>query len=62
MKWFSISGVIEEAKRVRWPKREDLVKDFIIVIVFSVFFGLCFFASDFLVAVFLRLFGITPGA
>ena len=58
MKWFSISGIVEEARRIRWPKREDLLNDFIIAVVFTVFFGLTFVAADFLVAMFLRLVGI----
>ena len=62
MKWFSIGGIIEEAKRVRWPKGADVMNDFVIVIVFSLFFGLCFVASDFLVALLLRLLGIGIGA
>ena len=59
MKWFSINGIVEEARRVRWPKREDMVNNFIIVIVFSVFFGLCFVGADILVALFLRLVGLS---
>ena len=61
MKWFSISGIIEEAKRVRWPKKEDLAKDFLVVIVFTVFFGICFVGADFLTALFLRLIGVSAG-
>jgi len=62
MKWFSISGVIEEARRVRWPKRKDLLNDFVVVIVFTVFFGITFVASDLLVAMVLRLLGIGSGS
>ena len=61
MKWFSISGIIDEAKRVRWPKREDLFNDFVVAIIFSAFFGLCFVGADMLVALFLRLVGLGPG-
>jgi len=62
MKWFSINGIIEEAKRVRWPKREDLINDFIVVVVFTLFFGVCFVGADFLTALVLRLIGVTAGA
>ena len=59
MKWFSLSGIVEEARRVRWPKKDDMIDNFIIVIVFTIFFGICFYGSDALVALFLRLVGIT---
>ena len=58
MKWFSFSGIVEEARRVRWPKRDDMFNNFVIVIVFTLFFGLCFYGSDALVALFLRVVGI----
>jgi preprotein translocase SecE subunit len=58
MKWFSLEGIIQEAKRVRWPKREDMLKDFLVVLTFSVFFGLVFVLSDTLVAMFLKLIGL----
>lgn len=58
MKWFSIGGIIEEAKRVRWPKKEDLLNDFIVVIIFTIFFGICFVGADFLAALCLRLIGV----
>jgi len=58
MKWFSLEGIIQEAKRVRWPKKEDMLKDFTVVLTFSVFFGLFFVFSDTLVALFLKLIGL----
>ncbi len=58
MKWFSLSGIVEEAKRIRWPKKEDMINDFMVVIVFSLFFGAFFIMFDLITAMFLRLFGI----
>ena len=31
MKWFSWNGIMKEAKRVRWPKGKDLLKDSIFI-------------------------------
>lgn len=61
MKWFSISGILEEVKRVRWPKKDDMFKDFTIVMVFTFFFGTFFVLFDLLVALFLKVFGIGAG-
>lgn len=39
-------GVIKEAKRVRWPKREDLIPAFIVVVIIAAFTGLLLFGED----------------
>ncbi|MFV0255456.1 MAG: preprotein translocase subunit SecE [Erysipelotrichaceae bacterium] len=58
MKWFSISGIAQEIKRIRWPKKEELLKDFVIVLSFAFFFGIFFIGFDFIVGLFLRLLGL----
>ncbi|MGB4985166.1 MAG: preprotein translocase subunit SecE [Erysipelotrichaceae bacterium] len=58
MKWFSLSGIMQEVKRIRWPKKEDLFKDFSLVIIFCIFFGIWFVFSDTISAFFLKLIGI----
>ena len=39
-------GVVKEAKRVRWPKRDVLVPSIIVVIVIALFAGFLLFAED----------------
>ena len=41
-----VGGVIKEAKRVRWPKRDVLVPAIIVVVVIAVLAGLLLFAED----------------
>jgi len=57
-KTFSWSGIKKEAKRVRWPKRKDVIEDTGEVLVFSGFFAAFFILCDFIVAYGLRLIGI----
>lgn len=42
LKWFSISGISKEIKRIRWPKPKDLVHDSVEVIIFTTLFALFF--------------------
>ncbi len=39
-------GVVKEAKRVRWPKREVLIPSIIVVVVIATITGLLLFAED----------------
>ena len=39
-------GVVKEAKRVRWPKREVLIPAIIVVIIIAAFTGCLLFAED----------------
>ena len=39
-------GVVKEAKRVRWPKRDVLIPSIIVVIVIAAIAGLLLFAED----------------
>ena len=58
LKWFSISGIFTEIKRIRWPKQSEVLRLTGITLVFIIFFGLFFVVSEALVAFFLRLIGI----
>lgn len=58
LKWFSLSGIFTEIKRIRWPKQNEITHSSIIVIVFIVFFGAFFVISEATIAFFLRLIGI----
>ncbi len=63
-KWFSISGIKKEIKRVRWPKwktqgnQAGIGKTTGEVLIFTGFFAAFFMLSDMLVALLLRLIGI----
>ena len=57
-KWFSISGIQKEAKRVRWPKMKDTGKNTGEVLTFTVFFALYFVLCEFVVTFILRWLGI----
>lgn len=58
LKWFSLSGIAKEIKRIRWPKTKDMTNDSIEVILFCVFFGVFFVGCEFLITFFLRMMGI----
>ena len=58
MKWFSIEGIKEEIKKVRWSKKADMIKDSETVLTFIVLFGVYFVVCEYLAAAFLAIFGI----
>ena len=58
LKWFSLSGIFTEIKRIRWPKQNEIIHSSIVVIVFIVFFGAFFVISEATIAFFLRIIGI----
>lgn len=58
MKWFSISGIITEMKRIRWPRPKALAKDSAIVIVFVIIMGIFFFLCQMISSGFLSLIGM----
>ncbi|MBR3203962.1 MAG: preprotein translocase subunit SecE [Solobacterium sp.] len=57
-KTFSWSGIKKEAKRVRWPKRKDVMEDSGEVLAFTAFFALYFVLCEFVVTGILKLIGI----
>jgi len=58
MKWFSLSGILEETKKIRWPNRKDMWKDSETVVLFIFGFGVYFVFCELIVAQFLKLIGI----
>ena len=58
LKWFSLSGIAKEVKRIRWPKTKDLVEHSAEVIAFTFAFGVFFVACEFLISFFLKMIGI----
>ncbi len=58
LKWFSISGILSEVKRIRWAKPMDLFKTSSSVIAFVACFALFFVLSTLFNAAFLSLLGV----
>ena len=58
MKWFSIKGIFGEINKIRWPKRNELVKDTFIALVFIALFAAFFILSDFIITIILQLIGV----
>jgi preprotein translocase subunit SecE len=58
LKWFSLSGIYSEIKRIRWPNQAEIGRSTLIVLAFILFFGAFFVLSEALTAAFLRLIGI----
>ena len=50
LKWFSLSGIYTEIKRIRWPKGSELSRNISTVIVFTVGFGLFFVLTEFVIS------------
>ncbi|MFV0380705.1 MAG: preprotein translocase subunit SecE [Breznakia sp.] len=42
LKWFSVSGIIAEIKRIRWSSPKKLATDVMVVIIFVSIFALFF--------------------
>ncbi len=58
MKWFSFEGILGEVKKVRWPKKNELLKDTFVAITFMLIFAIFFVMSDLVVSILLRLLGV----
>ena len=63
-RWFTIDGIVKEAKRVRWPKWKSegntpgIGENLVEVLGFTGFFAAYFVLCDFIVANLLKLIGI----
>ncbi len=58
MKWFSLSGIMTEVKRIRWPKSGEMVKNSMTVIMVTALFGVYFVFAQFIVTFFLQMIGV----
>lgn len=58
MKWFSISGIMKEIKRIRWSSPKQLAEDSTKVILFTCLFALFFVLCTAVNAVFLQFLGV----
>lgn len=58
MKKGYFAGVISEAKRVEWPKKDELTKMSISVLAVSAVFVAIFFVMDALISIILKAMGI----
>lgn len=58
LKWFSISGIRKEIKRIRWPHGKDLFTSSLTVIVFTALFGVFFLLCEVIASGFLKIVGM----
>lgn len=58
LKWFSISGIRKEIKRIRWPKAKDLFSNSLTVIIFTALFGIFFLLCELIASGFLTVVGL----
>ena len=58
MKWFSISGIVKEIKKIRWPGFKGLSVNSVQVLIFTFGFGAFLLFCDFLVTMFLQLLNV----
>lgn len=61
MKWFSLSGIVKEIKKIRWPHIGSLSENSIQVLIFTIGFGIVFFACDFICTLVLNLLNVIGG-
>ena len=57
MKWFSLSGIAKEIKKIRWPKGNDLLENSVQVVIFTACFALFFLLCQLVVSMILRMIG-----
>ncbi len=58
MKWFNIKGILGEIKKIRWPKRKELINDTLVSVAFIAVFAGFFVLSDFIITFILDLIGV----
>jgi len=58
MKWLTIEGLKEEIRKIRWPKKADMIKDTQTVLSFIAIFAFYFVICEFVVSAFLKIIGI----
>lgn len=58
MKWFSVSGILKEVKRIRWSSPKKLAEDSGRVIAFTCLFALFFVVCTVFNAAFLQFLGV----
>lgn len=57
--WFSIKGIRAEMKKVTWLSKKELFQNSATVIAFCLVMGIFFFASDAVIAIILRMLGLS---
>lgn len=57
--WFSFSGIRGEMKKVTWLTKKELAVNSATVLAFCLVLGLFFFGSDAIVAVILKMLGLS---
>ncbi|MBQ6367950.1 MAG: preprotein translocase subunit SecE [Erysipelotrichaceae bacterium] len=57
MKWFSLSGITKEIKKIRWPKGDDLLTNSVQVVIFTACFAVFFLLCQLVISMILRMVG-----
>lgn len=58
MSWFSIAGIKEEIRKIKWPTRKEMTRNTTIVVSFILFFVAYFLLTEVVLVAALRLIGI----
>ena len=58
MKWFSLSAIAKEIGKIRWPRKEDLGKNSVSVIIFTGLFCLFFYFCLTAITALLKTIGV----
>lgn len=56
LRWFKLSGIMEEIRRIRWPKPMEVVKNTGIVLFFTTIFALFFALTNVVLVPLTQLF------
>ncbi len=57
--WCTIKGIRSEMKQVHWLSKAQLAKNTLTVLAFTVFFGIFFYLGDGIIAMILKILGIS---
>lgn len=55
LRWFKLSGIIEEVRRIRWPKPLEVAQKTAVVLMFTTIFALFFALTNVVLAQFTKL-------
>ena len=58
MKWFNLSAIAKEIGKIRWPRKEDLGKNSVAVVIFTGLFCIFFYICLTLITALLRGLGV----
>lgn len=58
MKWFDIKAIVKEISKIRWPKKEDLTKNSLSVLLFIILASAFFYLCTIVISALLRVLGV----